>query len=157
MVKRRGSTELAPAQKRRGAEPREKLAYRLPGRLKQDMAVRVVYDGYGFKGKSRWVSEAITEFLADASWMAQVIDGDMAGGNDESDIINIHPDVMKALTRATKDAETYWHKEINEGARHDPLTAVSVSLAAVVRAAIIWRYYGLKMPVAPSDQPEMDL
>lgn len=158
MVKRRGSPKLAPAtQKKSGTESREKLSFRLPSRLKQDLAVRVVYDGYGFRGKSRWVGEALEGFLADPSWKAQVIDGDMAGGNDELDVVHFHPNQMRNLTKATKEAETYWRKEIEEGARYDQMDNVSVSMASIVRAAIVWRYYGLKMPVVPSEQPEIGL
>lgn len=40
-----------------------KLSIALPSRLKEEFKLRVIKDGYGMRGKSRWVSEAVEQFL----------------------------------------------------------------------------------------------
>ncbi len=40
-----------------------KTTITLPEKLKIDIDRRVISDGYGFRGKSKWVSEAIEDFL----------------------------------------------------------------------------------------------
>jgi hypothetical protein len=35
----------------------------MPEEMKKELRLRVVQDGYGLRGKSKWVSEAITKFL----------------------------------------------------------------------------------------------
>jgi len=41
-----------------------RVTVRLPSRLEMDLMQRVISDGYGMKGKSRWVGEAIQNFMA---------------------------------------------------------------------------------------------
>lgn len=40
-----------------------KLSIALPNKLKEEFKIRVIQDGYGMRGKSKWVNEAIEEFL----------------------------------------------------------------------------------------------
>lgn len=40
-----------------------KLSIALPNKLKEEFKVRVIQDGYGMRGKSKWVNEAVEEFL----------------------------------------------------------------------------------------------
>lgn len=41
-----------------------KISFAIPLKLKDDLIHRVIEDGYGLRGKSRWVSEAIASLLA---------------------------------------------------------------------------------------------
>lgn len=136
---------------------RKPLSFRLPAQLKQDLALRTLSDGYGMRGKSKWVSEAILEFLKDPSWQSQVIDADMADGNDDQEVIQVDLEVKEALSQAVLNAEAYWRNEIKERIRMDREEDVNVSVAAIVRAAILWRYYDLRMPVLPEIQGNFEL
>lgn len=40
-----------------------KISFVLPTSLQKDLKERVIQDGYDLKGKSKWVSEAISELL----------------------------------------------------------------------------------------------
>ncbi len=40
-----------------------KLSIALPNKLKEEFKIRVIQDGYGMRGKSKWVNEAVEEFL----------------------------------------------------------------------------------------------
>ena len=38
-------------------------SFKLPATLEQSMLGQIVNDGYGFRGKSRWINEAIEAFI----------------------------------------------------------------------------------------------
>lgn len=42
----------------------KKITVRLPPELDQELSHQVIAQGYGMRGKSKWVSEAIDKFLA---------------------------------------------------------------------------------------------
>ena len=40
-----------------------KLSIALPSKLKEEFKLMVIKDGYGMRGKSKWVTEAVEKFL----------------------------------------------------------------------------------------------
>ena len=40
-----------------------KVTFAVPGKLKKELCERVIQDGYGFRGKSKWMSEAAENLL----------------------------------------------------------------------------------------------
>ncbi|OGT42027.1 MAG: hypothetical protein A3F13_00765 [Gammaproteobacteria bacterium RIFCSPHIGHO2_12_FULL_40_19] len=40
-----------------------KIAFAVPGKLKNELNEKIIKDGYGFRGKSKWVSEAVGNLL----------------------------------------------------------------------------------------------
>lgn len=40
-----------------------KIAFAIPSTLKKDLGEKVIKDGYGFRGKSKWISEAVENLL----------------------------------------------------------------------------------------------
>jgi len=40
-----------------------KLSIALPSKLKEEFKLMVIKDGYGMRGKSKWVAEAVEKFL----------------------------------------------------------------------------------------------
>ena len=55
-----------------------KTTITLPSKLKTDIDRRVISDGYGFRGKSKWVSEAIDDFLNLENFIEYVEMGDVS-------------------------------------------------------------------------------
>ena len=45
------------------SEIKVKTTLVMPEEMKKELRIRVVQDGYGLRGKSKWVSEAIINFL----------------------------------------------------------------------------------------------
>ena len=39
------------------------ISVKIPGRLNEQLAMQIVKDGYGLRGKSRWLCEAIEKFI----------------------------------------------------------------------------------------------
>ncbi|MGE3920539.1 MAG: hypothetical protein AB7F64_06310 [Gammaproteobacteria bacterium] len=40
-----------------------KISFAIPNNLKNEIRERVIKDGYGFRGKSKWISEAVENLL----------------------------------------------------------------------------------------------
>lgn len=45
-----------------------KISFVIPKNLQRDLCARVISDGYGLRGKSKWVSEAISRLLEIANY-----------------------------------------------------------------------------------------
>lgn len=135
-----------PAKKSVRAPEKKPVTYRLPMRMKSALHAAVVRDGYGLKGKSRWVAEAVVDFLQDRSWRDQVLDVDMVKGNDEKDVVFVDADIKDAVLAATRQVVAYAAEMRAQGRRLENLDTLVVTQAAVMRAAIIWRLFNLRMP-----------
>lgn len=53
----------------------KKITVRFPKRLKAEMQKALIQSGYGLHGKSRWLQEAITEFLEQSHFVDYVENG----------------------------------------------------------------------------------
>jgi hypothetical protein len=54
---------------------KKKITVRFPKRLKAEMLTSLIKSGYGLHGKSRWLKEAITEFLHQSNFVDYVEHG----------------------------------------------------------------------------------
>jgi len=143
----------APAPKRLDTST---LTVRMPGGMKRKLGLQVIEDGYGMRGKSRWVTEAVFGFLKDKSWRTQVLDGEMGVGahNEEKDVYIIPSALTTNLVDALAALRFRVQEEVAAGTYPKHL-APEVSVASIVRGAVTWRLYPeLRMnPVEP--QAEM--
>jgi len=123
---------------------RKSVTYRLPEGMKDAMLERIIQDKYGLRGKSRWVSEALEEFLKDRSWKDQVLDVDMVKNNNDKDVIYLEPELRELLKDKTLAVYDY-ARDLNSG-RQEHVETLNVSDASVIRAAINWRLFGIRTP-----------
>jgi len=130
--------------------------YRMPSRMKDEILKRVIADGYGMKGKSRWIEEAITDFLSERSWKDQVIDLDMITGNDGKDVAYLDRGVKDELDKATLTVKNYAQESIDSGQRCEAVESLNITVSLIIRSAITWRMFSLKMPIIELNQ-ELDL
>lgn len=134
---------------REGADHPVRTSFRLSKDVKQAMQVRITQDGYGLRGKSRWITTAVTEFLGHDTWVGLpsssvglavtpwkriVIDKEMAYKEKDTvpDAINVTKDLWIMLWRSAMGAALY-------GAELDDPVYLEISVAAIIRAAITWK------------------
>lgn len=99
---------------------------KLQNRLHYKMQQRIINDGYGMRGKSRWLIEAIESFLQLPDYPTLV---DIAGDMDQlSDIISI---------RLSEDLNVKLDQAIIQVRRHYP--AMEGVKSNLIRASIIQR------------------
>jgi len=128
---------------------KETVSYRLPTNLKVEMLQKMIsVDQYGLRDKSRWVGEAINSFLLEErSWKDQTLDGDMVKENDEKDVIYVTKDIKKLLKDRQEEMLQYLTEKASSEAHPERTKKLKASESSIVRAAIIWRMYDLRMPV----------
>lgn len=148
-VKRTG----APSPKR-GSAPT--LTVRMPPEMKRQLSHQVIEDGYGMRGKSRWVSEALEGFLRDRSWPTQVLDGEMGVGSQDADkdVYAITAVLREQLGDALNTLRSHVQNEVMDGT-YPKHMAPDVSVSAIVRGAIAWRLYPQLRMTSPEPQGEM--
>lgn len=59
-----------------------KITFAVPKKLKDEIGEKVIKDGYGFRGKSKWISEAVENLLKIKDFIALVNQGDEMSGFD---------------------------------------------------------------------------
>lgn len=142
------ATALGGAGKAKAAKSQRSLVtYRLPVSLKDAMLENVVHEKYGLKGKSRWIDEAIRGFLKETSWKDQALDGDMVMEHGEKDVAYVDPSTKESLDQARRELVAYATDMANKGIRQDNIDQLDVTVSSIVRAAIVWRLFDLRMPV----------
>ncbi len=77
-----------------------KTTVRLPKSTRQEMVHAIIANGYGMRGKSKWVSEAITHLLAIPDFHELVDIGDEIGELIEVESIYLTPQLKGALDEA---------------------------------------------------------
>lgn len=142
-----GSTAFKETSKVTAKKP---VTYRFPGAVKDAMLGSVVEERYGLKGKSRWITEAIEGFVQDPSWMDQVLDGDMTMGNDTKDVVYLEPEIKRLVEAATRSVVAHAADMKQKKIRQENIETLTVTVSSVIRAAIVWRIFGLRMPVINS-------
>lgn len=77
-----------------------KITFVVPEKLQQDMRQQIIADGFGMRGKSRWVAEAIEILLAmpNVSDLVQV--GDEMHGFEKAETIVVPLDLKRTLDEA---------------------------------------------------------
>lgn len=127
-------TLLGEAIKNAKRESYGRMAYRLSKVAKQALEVRMTQEGYGLRGKSRWTQEAIEAFTAQTPgiWQRIVIDTEQYSEPLSPDAVNLTDELRVKLWRASIDAALY-------GSELDEPVYLEISIASVIRAAIMWR------------------
>lgn len=121
----------------------DRTTFRLSQAAKRSMDIRVTQDGYGLRGKSRWIMNTVEEFLDPTTWSipgeqsAQiwkriVIDTELHKEPLVKDAINLPEDLRITLWRAAIEAALY-------GAEMDEPAYLEISISSVIRAAVMWK------------------
>lgn len=134
------------------AHAKKPVTYRLPAAVKAAMLGAVVEQQYGLKGKSRWIEEAVQDFLQERSWKDQVLDGEMTMGNDTKDVVYLDADVKRMIEDGTREVMAHAAEMTRRRIRHENLDTLSVTASSIIRAAIVWRFFGLRMPAVPAER-----
>lgn len=79
---------------------KSKITFVVPNNLQKDLLERVIKDGYGLRGKSKWVSEAILSLLAINNFPDLVSYSDEMYGFEKLETIVIEPLLRKQLEEA---------------------------------------------------------
>lgn len=124
------------------------VTFRMSKGVKEALFEAVVTrDKYGLKGKSRWIGEAITDFLQEKSWKDQVLDVDMLKGKEEKDVVYLDESLKDDLDEARSHVMQYLQVMVDQGIRQENLDNLKITLSSIIRAAIIWRLFDLRMPM----------
>jgi len=110
--------------------PRKRRAtVQLPTKLKEQISQSVLSDGYGMRGKSRWINDAVINFLADPGWLDQ-LESDRISRNDTADCYTLDDNTYASIRRAAL-------KVMQEDPLNDNPSGI------IIRTAICWRIFGL--------------
>lgn len=77
-----------------------KITFVVPQKLQQDMRQQIIADGYGMRGKSQWITEAIENLLKMQDYSNFVQYGNELHGFQKSETIVVLPKLKKALDQA---------------------------------------------------------
>ena len=135
----------------------ERTTFRLSPQARKAMLVTMVGEGYTLKHKSRWVQDAIDAFLdpetwrlgpldTSNSWKRIVIDTALQREAMQQEVVMIPEALRRRVWRASVDAALY-------GAELEDPVHIEISIAAVIRAAIIWRVSNAKRAVGATVAP----
>ena len=133
-----------------GIEKEEKTTkvrttFRLSKEAKKQMTIQIAQEGYGMRGKSKWVSETLLEFIDSKtwnlnikqnepinSWMRIVIDTELLREKLVVDAVNLEESIRIKLWKSAIDVAIY-------GSELDEPEYLDISSASVIRAAIMWK------------------
>jgi hypothetical protein len=73
---------------------------RLPKAVRQEVLTRLVDEGYGLRGKSRWIGEAIKQLLVLPGYHQYVDIADEMNGHSEIETIMLAPELKQQLNAA---------------------------------------------------------
>ena len=109
-------------------DPSRRTSVAMPDKMRLALRHATVEEGYGLRGKSRWVSEALDEFLLlpEEKWVEMVAESDVPLDN----TVNEYMSVDAAVWRRLQDS-------VLRLRHHEP--TVQGPLGAIVRTAITWR------------------
>lgn len=121
--------EIGP-DKRESGEQRTSIT--ITPAVKKALTIRTVEDGYGMRGKSRWIADAAEAFLANPYWKPGVLEVQGVREKTVTDSITLRMETWVKLWRAAIEVALY-------GAEQDPPEYHEISVSLIVRAAIVWR------------------
>lgn len=105
---------------------RAKLTFLLPDKLQQEFRNQVTREGYGFRGKSRWVEEAVNRLLDMSNY---------------SMLVNISSNLQHLANSETITVDSATKRRIEEAAltiRHEYPLLEGVQ-SAIIRTAMLQR------------------
>ena len=120
-----------------------RTSVRLPQGARQEMMREMADRGYGLRDKSRWVADTVREFLSEETWKAQglssnawkrlVVDTEcVRAGRPVVETLQVPAELHVDLWQASIDAALW-------GANQEEPVYLEISIASVLRAAILWR------------------
>ena len=111
-----------------------RMDYRLSKVARHAIELRMAQENYGLRGKSRWIQEAVDSFLAlePGTWQRIIVDTEQYREPLVREAVNLTDERRIKLWRASIDACLY-------GASLDDPVYLEISIASVIRAAIMWR------------------
>jgi hypothetical protein len=135
-----GQGDLLHLKETRRDDPNNNLrtSFRITPELKKALTLRLLDEGYGIKGKSRWITEAIQSMIADPRYTAtniykaQILELARTRQPDASDVANLPHPVWIHAWHAMLDTMKY-------GATLDPPEYAEVTLSDVLHTAILNR------------------
>mgnify|MGYP006076785499 CR=1 FL=1 len=74
-----------------------KMTFAVPSILKKELQERVIKDGYGLRGKSKWVSEAINNLFEYDSHIELIYFSDEIKGLDQMETVVLDYDLKQML------------------------------------------------------------
>lgn len=80
--------------------PKKKIIFVVPTSLQQELRERVIKDGYGFRGKSKWVAEAIDRLLTNKKFPEFVNYSDEMSNFDKRETVVIEASLYRKLQDA---------------------------------------------------------
>lgn len=84
-----------------------KIAFAVPAILQSELRESIVKDGYGFRGKSKWVSEAIENLLLITNYPILVNYNDEMTRFNKTETVTVE----KSLNHLLEEAITYIRKD----------------------------------------------
>ena len=113
------------------AKRKKRVPFRLSEGVRQRLLNAIVNGGYGLKGKSRFVEEAINELLATSHWVAFTMDSEMGGQpNTEMEDVYLPVELVNAM-------ESKGLLLRAAGLREEPPVVFRSVVAPIARAAIL--------------------
>lgn len=120
-----------------------RTSVRLPNGARQEMMRAMAADGYGLREKSRWVGDAVREFLSDDTWAHRQLSNDawkrlvvdtecVRISKHVTETIQVPSELHVQLWRASIDAALW-------GAEQEDPVYLEISIASVLRSAILWK------------------
>lgn len=78
-----------------------KVSFVVPEALQKEMRQQVIEDGYGMRGKSKWIAEAINDLLQLNNYAELVKLSEEMKGFEKQETIAINKDLKRALDKAS--------------------------------------------------------
>lgn len=85
-----------------------KTTIRLPQKTRQEMLYAIIASGYGMRGKSKWVGEAIAQLLSVTDYHELVDIGEEMGDLDEVESVYLSPELKQSLELALVEIRRHY-------------------------------------------------
>lgn len=89
---------------------KSKITFAVPENLRNELRQHVIKDGYGLRGKSRWISEAVENFLQFKDFLELISYSDEMYGFDQIETVvidyNLKTQLDKAVVEIRKEFPT---------------------------------------------------
>ena len=96
----------------------------VPKKMKEDLMIKVIKDGYDVRGKTKWISKALIKFLSLEDYSNYVEISEDMGKLDAKETVDISLELKGALDKAVESIRKT--KPLMEGAK-----------SKIIRAALI--------------------
>jgi len=88
------------------ASKKTRVAVLLPTKMRAEMLECVLRDGYGMRGKSRWIAEAVVDLLAHREWLAMAETGEGLVLSPAHEVVYLEPELKERIEAAVLDMRT---------------------------------------------------